>query len=121
MVNCVLLIRQPSDLFQLEVSYSFNGKKVSIMIHIPIAAPDSSLRLYKLHPFPLPFSNDTFLIPSVTEDLLAISNNNHRYTLQLTSNNLVGCHRLGRTYFCKKNGLLYKYPEDTCLGSLYHQ
>ncbi len=120
-VNCVLLIRQPSDLFQLEVSYSFDGKKVAIMIHIPIAAPDSTLRLYKLHPFPLPFSNDTFLIPAVTEDLLAISNNNHRYTLQLTSNDLVGCNRLGRTYFCERNGLLYKYPEDTCLGALYHQ
>ena len=44
-VNCVLLIRQPSDLFQLEVSYSFDGKKVAIMIPIPIAAPDATLRL----------------------------------------------------------------------------
>jgi len=120
-VNCVLLIRQPSDLFQLEVSYFYDGKKLHIMLHIPIAPPDSTMRLYKLHPFPLPFSNDTFLIPSVSEDLLAISNTNHRYTMQLSSNDLVGCHRMGKTYFCERNGLLYKYPEDTCLGALYHQ
>lgn len=109
-VHCVLMIQQSSDLYQLEVSYSFDGKKVAIMIHIPIVPLYSSLWLYKLHPFPLPFLNDTFLIPSVSEDLLTISNNNHLYTLQLSSTDLVGCHKMGQTYFCKRNGLLYKYP-----------
>lgn len=119
--NCVLLIRQPADLFQLEVSFSYDGKKITLMVHIPIAPPDSTLRLYKLHPFPLPFSNDTFLIPDVRDNFLGISNTNHRYTLQLSAEDLVGCHHMGKVYFCEQNGLLYKYPEDTCLGALYHQ
>jgi len=119
--NCVLLIRQPSDLFQIETSYAFTGRKISLIIHIPISPPESSLRLYRLHPFPLPYDNNTFLIPRVNEDVLAISNTNHRYTMQLSSIDMLGCTTIGRTHFCERNGLLTKYPEDTCLGALYHQ
>jgi len=120
-VNCVLLIRQPSDLFQLELSYSYTGRKVHLMLHIPISPAESTMRLYRLHPFPLPISNDTFLIPDVTEQLLGISNTNHRYTVQYELADLVGCHRMGKVFLCERNGLLHKYPENTCLGSLYQQ
>ena len=41
--------------------------------------------------------------------------------MQLSSTDLLGCHLMGKTYFCERNGLLMKYPEDTCLGALYHQ
>jgi len=39
----------------------------------------------------------------------------------MTTVDLLTCHRLGHTFLCERNGLLHKYPEDTCLGSLYHQ
>lgn len=120
-VNCVLIIRQPSDLFQLEMSYSYDGRKVFLMLHIPISPAESTMRLYRLHTFPLPFDNDTFLIPDVTQHLLGISNTNTRYTIQYSLSDFQGCHHMGRIYMCERNGLFYKYPEDTCLGSLYHQ
>jgi len=120
-VNHYVVVRQPSDLFQIEASYAYDGKGACLILHIPIAPPDSTMRLYRLHPFPLPFTNDTFLFPEVRDDLLAISNSNNRYTLQLSSVELLGCDRMGKTYLCERNGLLYKVPEDTCLGALYHQ
>jgi len=120
-VNHYVVIRQPSDLFQVEASYTYDGKRASLILHIPIAPPESVMRLYRLHPFPLPFTNNTFLLPDVRDDLLAISNSNHRFTMQLSSIDLLGCNNMGRTYLCERNGLLYKYPEDTCLGALYHQ
>jgi hypothetical protein len=120
-VNCVLLIRQPSDLFQLELSYTYDGRQLLLMLHIPISPAESTMRLYRLHRFPLPFSNDTFLIPAVEEHLLGISNANHRFAVQYALGDLAGCHKMGRTYLCERNGMLFKYPEDTCLGSLYQQ
>ena len=120
-VNCVLVIRQPSDLFQLEMSYSYDGRKVFLMLHIPISPAESTMRLYRLHTFPLPFDNDTFLIPDVNQHLLGISNTNTRYTVQYSLADFQGCHKMGRIYLCERNGLFYKYPEDTCLGALYHQ
>jgi hypothetical protein len=115
------IIERPSDLFQLDVSYTFEGKIVSLLLHVPIAPPDAFMRLYKLHPFPLPFDNGTLLTHSVKNEILAISNSNHRFNIQMSTVDLLGCHRLGQTYLCARNGLLNKYPEDTCLGSLYHQ
>jgi hypothetical protein len=118
-VNCVLLICQPSDLFQLELSYSYDGRQLLLMLHIPISPAKSTIRLYRLHRFPLPFSNDTFLIPAVEENLLGISNANHRFAVQYALGDLAGCHKMGRTYLCERKGMLFKFPEDTCLGSLY--
>jgi len=115
------LVERPSELFQLDVSYAFDGKVISILLHIPIAPPDAFMRLYRLHPFPLPFDNGTLLTHNVKNEILAISNSNHRFTIQMSTVDLLGCHRLGRIYLCERNGLLNKYPEDTCLGSLYHQ
>ncbi|NBR26315.1 MAG: hypothetical protein EBU08_21520, partial [Micrococcales bacterium] len=120
-VNCVLLIRQPSDLFQLEMSYSYDGRQVLLMLHIPIAPAESTMRLYKLHKFPLPFSNDTFLVPDVDDVYLGISNTNSRLTIQYSESDFQGCHKMGRIYLCARSGNLKKYPEDTCLGSLYNQ
>ena len=115
------LIERPSELFQLDASYAFDGKVISILLHVPIAPPDAFMRLYRLHPFPLPFDNGTLLTHNVKNEILAISNSNHRFTIQMSTVDLLGCHRLGRIYLCERNGLLNKYPEDTCLGSLYHQ
>ena len=115
------VIERPSELFQLDVSYMFDGRIISLLLHVPIAPPDAFMRLFRLHPFPLPFDNGTLLTHNVKNEILAISNSNHRFTLQMSTVDLLGCHRLGKLHLCERNGLLNKYPEDTCLGSLYHQ
>jgi hypothetical protein len=48
-VNCVLLIRQPSDLFQLELLYTYDGRQLLLMLHIPISPAESTMQLYQLH------------------------------------------------------------------------
>jgi hypothetical protein len=115
------IIDRPFELFQLDASYTFNGNLLSLLLHVPIAPPEAFMRLYRLHPFPLPFNNGTLLTHNVRNKILAISNSNHRYTIQMSSVDLLGCHQLGKTFLCPCNGLLNKYPEDSCLGSLYHQ
>ena len=116
-----LLLERPSELFQLEASHFFNGDVLSVVLHIPIAPEDSLMRLFRLHPFPLPFANNTFLIPNVRNDILAVSNSNFRYTSQMSMTDLLGCQRINKLYFCERSGVLHKHPEDSCLGALYNQ
>jgi len=118
-----LLLQRPADVFQIKASHFFNsqGQVLSIVLHLPIAPEDSFMRLFRLHPFPLPFSNDTFIIPDVSNDILAVSNSNFRYTSQMSSVDLIGCLKINRLYLCERNGVLQKHPEDSCLGALYHQ
>jgi hypothetical protein len=47
---------------------------------VPMVPKDSLLRLFKLHPFPLPLSGPRVLVPAVREDILAISSGFKRYS-----------------------------------------
>jgi hypothetical protein len=53
-----LLTTQPSDLFQLELSYFSDGNNMQLLLHVPSVPKDSLLRLFKLHPFPLPINQN---------------------------------------------------------------
>ena len=54
--KCQLLLSHPSDLFQIEASYFYDGQDILLLLHIPMAPADSILRLFQFHPFPLPLS-----------------------------------------------------------------
>ena len=123
--GCELLLEHPSDLFQIEVSYfSFEGD-VYLLLHVPMVAPESTLRLFKLHPFPLPIYNKAtegpLLVPEVENNVLGISTGSQRYSVQLSAVELLSCHIVNRKYTCEKSGVLKKQFADTCLGALYHQ
>jgi hypothetical protein len=79
------------------------------------------LRLYKLHPIPLPLTDSYFLIPDVKNDVLAISASDSRYAVQLSSTDLMGCFRANQMFMCERFGVLNRGYNDTCLGALYNQ
>jgi len=119
--DCELVISSPSDLFQLEVTYFFDGAILTLLLHAPMTPKNAILRLFRLHPFPLPFFGDTFIVPDVKNDILAVSNTDHRYSIQLSSADLLSCLKVNHIYLCERNGVLAKSYTDTCLGSLYAQ
>ena len=116
-----LITKQPSDLFQLELSYFYDGSNVQLLLHVPTVPNDSILRLLKLHPFPLPLNKQYSVIPVVQDDLLAISAGFTRYSAQLSSVDLLGCHAINNVYLCERHGVLGKQLNNSCLGSLYLQ
>jgi hypothetical protein len=79
------------------------------------------LRLYKLHPIPIPLSDTYSIFPDVKNDILAISANDNRFAIQLSFMNLLGCHRVNQLFICNRFGVLAKGYNDTCLGSLHNQ
>ncbi len=119
--NCELLVKFPSDLLQLEVSMLFDGEDAHLLLHVPMMPKESVLRLFRLHPFPLPLYDDHFLIPDVKNDVLAVSSTDQRLHMQLSSIDLMGCHRMNQLFLCDQFGVLSQKFNKTCLGALYMQ
>ena len=120
-MRCDLLIDHHSDLFQLETSLLFDGDDAHLLIHVPMVPHEALLRLYKLHPIPLPLNSDYFLIPDVKNDVLALSTQDSRYAIQLSSTDLMGCFRSHQMFMCDRFGVLQRGYNETCLGALYNQ
>jgi hypothetical protein len=108
-------------LLQIETSYVHDGTEVHLILHIPMAPSDSLMRLVQLRPFPLPFSDTHMLMPNPDNQILAISANADRFSIEMSAVHLLGCHRVNQVYMCERSGVLNRYLNDTCLGSLYMQ
>ena len=119
--SCSLLTSQHSDLFQLETSYFFDGQNVHLLVHVPMVPKDSLLRLFRLHPFPLPLTKEHSLMPISENNILALSSGFHRYSAEFTHTDLMGCHVVNNVYLCERHGVLSQKLNTTCLGALYHQ
>lgn len=116
-----LLTKYPSDLFQLEASYMFDGKDVMLFLHVPMVPEDSLLTLYKLKPFPIPFSETMALLPRPTSSLLALSNRIPRAMTHIDHADLVDCHQVNQVYLCERHGVLQNQIKSSCLGALFEQ
>jgi len=120
-IGHTLLTTQHSDLYQLEVTYFFDGENVHLLLHIPCVPADSRLRLMKLHPFPLPLNENFTITPDVDDEILAISPGFTRYSVRLNTADLIGCHSVNKVYLCDRHGVLSKELNNSCLGALYLQ
>ncbi len=119
--GCELLVQYHSDLFQIETSLLYDGRDGHLLIHVPMTPKSSLLRLFRLHPFPLPMFKTHHLLPDVKDDVLAISSMDTRYNVQLWSTDLMSCHRVNQIFMCDSFGVLSRRFNNTCLGALYMQ
>jgi len=117
----LLLTRFPSDLFQLELSYLFDGINVVLFLHIPMVPQDSLLTLYRLRPFPIPFSPTMALLPKPTSSLLALSSSVPRAMTHIDHADLIDCHSVNQVYLCERHGVLKSHIKSSCLGALFEQ
>jgi hypothetical protein len=119
--GCELLIQFHSDLFQIETSLLYDGQDGHLLIHVPMTPKNSLLRLFRLHPFPLPMFDTHHLLPDVKDDVLAISSTDTRFNVQLSSTDLLSCHRVNQIFMCDSFGVMSRRFNNTCLGALYMQ
>jgi hypothetical protein len=119
--NYVLLIDAPSDLFQVEASYVSDEGNVVIVLHVPMVPQDSLLRLFRLRPFPIPFSSTMALLPETSSSLLALSQGSTRLMTTIEHSDLMDCHRIGSVFICERHSVLFNQIKATCLGSLFEQ
>jgi hypothetical protein len=115
--RCDLLVQYHLDLFQVKTSLLFNGQDGHILIHVPMAPKGTLLRLFRLHPFPLPMFDTHHLMINAE----AISSSEVRYNVQLSLTDLLSCHWMNQVFMCDSFGVMSKWFNDTCLGALYMQ
>ncbi len=60
-------------------------------------------------------------MPAPAHQILAISANAGRLSVELSAVHLLGCHRVNQVYMCERSRVLKRYLNNTCLGSLYMQ
>jgi len=115
--GCQMVIESAADLSLVEVSYLADSDGSLLLLHIPIVPADTLLRLLRLIPFPLPLGNSTSsLIPEANIDVIGLSDSG--YSTEIRYSDLVECHKIGRTYYCQKQGILgFKVP--SCLRALH--
>ena len=61
------------------------------------------------------------LLPDVKDNVLAISSTDTRFNMQLSSTDLMSCHRVNQIFMCDSFGVMSKRFNNTCLGALYMQ
>jgi hypothetical protein len=116
-----LLTRFPSDLFQLELSYLFDGADLVLFLHVPMVPHESLLTLYKLRPFPIPFSSTMALLPKPSSSLLALSAGIPRSMTHIEHADLIDCHSVNQVYLCERHGVMRNHIKSSCLGALFEQ
>lgn len=117
----VLLTSCPSDLFQVETSYVSDNENIVLILHVPMVPKNSLLRLFRLRPFPVPFSKTMALLPETSSSLLALSQGNTRLMTTIEHTDLMDCHRIGSVFVCERHGVLFNQIKATCLGALFEQ
>ena len=117
----ILLTKLPSDLFQVETSYVYDGTDLLLILHVPMVPANSLLRLLRLRPFPIPFSKTHALLPRPSTSLLALSQGSTRLMTTIEHSDLMDCHQISNVYVCERHGVLFKNIKSTCLGALFEQ
>ncbi len=88
---------------------------------MPMAPRNTLLRLFRLHPFPLPVFDTHHFMLDMKNNMLGISSTNTKYNVLLSSANLISCHRVNQVFICDSFGVMSKQFNDTCLSALYIQ
>ena len=116
-----LLIKFPSDIYQLETSFIKNDDdSMSLIVHVPSARDKNLFNLYQHVPIPLKqsFSTNLTITPKMDTQYIAVGPGNKGYKV-LSSNDLATCAKMGGYYFCKGRDVIQTDMIESCLGSLY--
>ena len=135
-MNAEMILQEPTDLFEVEVSYAFDPLKYrfELVLHVPLILRSESLKLYEHVNFPLyeSLGLNATIIPKVSESkFLAVLPKNsgtsqkdgiasHMYRV-LDSAELQSCNRIRDVYLCGLRNTLKIDFESSCIGALWLQ
>ena len=116
-----LMISRPSDIFQMDTTYFYKQKEMTLnlFVHIPMIQPANLLQFFQLVPFPISttIKANASMMPEVKQDMLAVGAE-HQFQI-VSQSDLNACSKLGTSYLCQGRHTTRTDLEDTCLGAYY--
>ncbi len=119
--NSALLMLKHKGIFQINLSYFYNGQVIILLQHVSVVPKGSLLRLVKLHRFPLSVSRNNFIFPDVESKILLLSVSEARMSAQSPATKVMGCNQINQTdrSLSQEQGVLNKDLAQSCLVALY--
>lgn len=125
-LNSVLLLEQPTDLYDVQASYGYDqsGLVFRVYAHVPLASETETLSLYEHVPFPLSYqslkANLTITPDTGVDKYLAVLSvgENHRYRV-LSEVDIQNCFKLRNYFLCSGRNILRLDMQNSCIGSLW--
>ena len=88
--KATLIPERHSDLFQLELSYIFNGRQAKFILHAPTIPQGALFCLLHFQSFSVIFEDVAFL-PKPDFDVLALTDSFQQLSLQISPADLMDC------------------------------
>ncbi len=119
-----LVSTAPMSLYRLKPRVTKVGDKFFATLEVPLYREDRKLELWEYVPIPLKVDHDTWAKPDTGEfQYLAVTKGLREEAkgIAMTRSQLDRCITLGGNMFCPEINLIDKFPDKTCLGSLYYR
>lgn len=128
----------PGHIFQLDASLLRRSRSnIAVMVHVPMVNKDQVFNLYKYHPVPFVFQDDTAIVVNAPEGFIAVGDGNLtgstpaapldlssranlvKRHIALTLEELQKCRKFRDIFLCEEQGASITNPGMTCLGSIF--
>ena len=114
-----LVMEGAHQLHRVELSYTLEGNKLVIFLHVPVTSSkrDNRLALYQHVELPVRF-NSTYALINGPTSLLAVDTLKQGF-VELSANDLQGCHQDGMDFSCSTSFPRTRGGRTSCLSALY--
>lgn len=127
----VPLLKYKADLLECQTSYVSTETGFTLLVHVPVALPDTELDVLQLLSVPMRLDGEHFIRIDNPLSVIALRedpNGDRKEFKTFTTEDLQNCHKQGTWLICKDSNVMQVYNPSkntsdphTCLYALVHQ
>lgn len=113
-------VNQIQFLYQLSCSYqALSDGTILVGVHIPLMRKDNILTLFEHVSIPIALNKSNHIVEIRTQTQFLAVNGERTGYLELTSEQVEACSKIGTVYICKDANHLMRSFDDSCLAALF--
>jgi hypothetical protein len=115
-----LLVDSVTQLMQLEVGFVLGGRKIQLIIHVPMAQNKFVLNLKKYLSMPIRLTDDAMAMVTDPDGAVYLGwSITENFYVTLTPDQLRSCDEISGNFVCKNLNILRRKESRSCLIALY--